>query len=144
MKPRASAGGIVVGPEGKIVLVEQHGNSWSFPKGRLEEGENELQAAIREIYEETGLHDITLVENLGSYTRYSIGPDGVGEVMEWGQRKRTLFLFTTKCSEKDLKPRDTEVTTLGYFSIDKAIHRLTHPKDKEFLIAVKSKILKLG
>lgn len=29
-------------------------SSWGFPKGKAEEGENELQSAVRETYEETG------------------------------------------------------------------------------------------
>ncbi len=29
--------------------------TWGFPKGHLEEGENEIQAAQREVYEEVGL-----------------------------------------------------------------------------------------
>ena len=35
--PRESAGGVVVGPQGNVVIVCQHGNSWSFPKGGVEE-----------------------------------------------------------------------------------------------------------
>ena len=29
-------------------------STWGFPKGKAEEGENELQSAVRETYEETG------------------------------------------------------------------------------------------
>lgn len=140
MKPRPSAGGIIVGPEGKIVLVEQHANSWSFPKGGIEEGETELEAAVREIYEETGLKDITLVEELGSYERYSIGPGGHDEAIAWGLRKRTLFLFTTDATAEELKPIDSEVTRIGYYTLDEAIELLTHPKDKEFLVSVHEKV----
>lgn len=43
-----SAGGIVVGPAGKIVIVSQHGTSWSLPKGHLNEGEDELVGAQRD------------------------------------------------------------------------------------------------
>lgn len=31
---------------------------WDFPKGAVEPGETPLQAAIREVQEETGLHDL--------------------------------------------------------------------------------------
>ncbi len=143
MKPRASAGGIIVGPEGKVILVEQHRNSWSFPKGGIEVGETELEAAKREIYEETGLKDITLIEPLGSYKRYSIGPDGSGEAVSWGLRERTMFLFSTAAQEEDLNPHDSEVTHIGYFTVSEAIERLTHPKDKEFLTSVLTKVLNL-
>ncbi len=140
MKPRASAGGIIVGPAGKVVLVEQHANSWSFPKGGIEVGESELEAAVREIFEETGLQDITLVGLLGSYERYSIGPGGKEEVIAWGLRPRTFFLFTTTVSEAAFHPTDEEVTNIGYFTLDEALGRLTHPKDKEFLASVRERV----
>ena len=28
--------------------------TWGFPKGKLEEGENDVDAAVREVFEETG------------------------------------------------------------------------------------------
>ena len=140
MSPRPSAGGIIVNSEGKIVLIEQHGNSWSFPKGGIEAGETELDAAVREIHEETGLRDIHLVGDLGSYERYSLGPDGVAEATQWGVRRRTLFLFTTQATTEDFKPIDDEATQVGYFTIDEALERLTHPKDKEFLASVREKV----
>ena len=28
--------------------------TWGFPKGKLEEGENDIDAAVREVFEETG------------------------------------------------------------------------------------------
>ena len=39
----------------KCVLVRSYkGNSWSFPKGKVDEGEDPLDAACRETFEETG------------------------------------------------------------------------------------------
>lgn len=140
MQPRASAGGIVTGPEGKIVLVEQHGNSWSFPKGGVEEGESERQAAEREITEETGIGKLQYVKDLGSYERYSLGPDAKTEVKEWGLRRRTFFLFKT--AQTDFQGHDPhgEITAVRWVTLDEALALLTHPKDKEFLSSVRSKI----
>jgi 8-oxo-dGTP pyrophosphatase MutT (NUDIX family) len=140
---RASAGGIVLNSEGKIVLVRQHQNSWSFPKGGLEPGESELEAARREIFEEAGLKDIELLQKdvLGSYERYSIGIDGVSEQKEWGLRKRTFFLFKTRDDTLNWG-HDDEVTDARWVSIDEALQLLTHPKDKTFLQSVREKIEK--
>lgn len=135
---RASAGGIIKGPGGKIVLVEQKGNSWSFPKGGIEEGETPLQAAVREIREETGITGPKLVQELGSYERYSIGKDGVSENKEWGLQKKTLFLFAVPTDELPHRAPDPdgEITDVRFVTLAEAYDMLTHPKDKEFLKSV--------
>jgi ADP-ribose pyrophosphatase YjhB (NUDIX family) len=65
-----SAGGVVFDRTGRIALVRQRDRRarlrWTLPKGRLERGESPAQAALREVYEETGL--VTkLVDVLGVY-----------------------------------------------------------------------------
>lgn len=135
---RASAGGIIVRSDGRLVLVEQHGNSWSFPKGGVEEGESELDAALREIQEETGLTDLALVAPLGSYTRYSLARDGKTEDTAMGLRPRTFFLF--RAGSDALAPEDREVTRAEWVTFEEALLRLTHPKDKEFLRSVEDKV----
>jgi 8-oxo-dGTP pyrophosphatase MutT (NUDIX family) len=137
MTPRASAGGIVLSPEGKMLLVCQHNNSWSFPKGGIEPGESALEAARREIHEEAGITELTLLSELGSYERYSIAKDGVGEQKELGLRPRTLFLFSTHASPK---PDNVETTDVRWVTPDEALLLLTHPKDKEFFASVRSKV----
>ncbi len=60
-KPKVvrAAGGLVwrTGPGGKeVVLVHRpEYDDWSFPKGKLNDGESEIQAALREVEEEIGL-----------------------------------------------------------------------------------------
>lgn len=41
------------GPE--YLLLRYGGGNWGFPKGHVEAGENDLQAAQREVMEETGI-----------------------------------------------------------------------------------------
>lgn len=138
MRENESAGGVVVGPDGRIVLVEQHNNSWSLPKGGVETGETLLEAAKREIYEETGLSNLVLVGELGSFERKSIGLDGKSETDEFGVRRRTFFLFTTP--ETELMPHDKEASAARWVSPEEAIELLSHPKDKEFLRSVLPKV----
>ena len=141
MTPRPSAGGVIINGDGNLLLVQQHNNSWSFPKGGVHEGESELDAALREIREETGLTELELISDLGSYERYSIGLDGVAESKEWGSRKRTFFLFKTdEDVARDFNDPDGEVTDTRWVSTDEAHKLLTHPKDKEFLDSVIPKI----
>jgi 8-oxo-dGTP pyrophosphatase MutT (NUDIX family) len=61
MKKTHGAGGVVTNNEGKVLVVSQHGTSWSLPKGHINPGENALVAAKREIYEESGIRDLELI-----------------------------------------------------------------------------------
>jgi 8-oxo-dGTP pyrophosphatase MutT (NUDIX family) len=44
------AGGVVLNKAGKVLVVAQRHGTWSLPKGGIEEGETELDAATREMY----------------------------------------------------------------------------------------------
>jgi 8-oxo-dGTP pyrophosphatase MutT (NUDIX family) len=73
LRPRIhheSAGAVVLA--GDTCLVMRRGAEWTFPKGHLEEGERPVEAAAREVREETGL-DIQVDGYVGS-TRYEFGP----------------------------------------------------------------------
>ncbi len=74
MRKVYAAGGIVLNDKGEIAIVSQFGEEWVLPKGKVENGEELLEAAKREIYEETSLKELELVTNLGTYEHYSQGP----------------------------------------------------------------------
>lgn len=64
-----TAGGIVFRRNQKgdveILLIQDHKDRWTIPKGHIEEGETAQEAARREIGEEAGLHDIDMLGWLG-------------------------------------------------------------------------------
>jgi ADP-ribose pyrophosphatase YjhB (NUDIX family) len=128
MKTTRSAGGVVTNDEGKVLVVSQHGTSWSLPKGHIDLGENALVAAKREIYEESGIRDLEFVRELGSYERHKIGVDGGDDASEL--KIITMFLFRT--SEKSLKPVDPDNPDARWVERSKVALLLTHEKDKEF------------
>jgi 8-oxo-dGTP pyrophosphatase MutT (NUDIX family) len=69
---RRSAGGIVLGDQGTIALVwSRNSQTWLFPKGGIDEGETDEEAARREIKEETGLTDLEYLDDLGTFERPS-------------------------------------------------------------------------
>ncbi len=49
-----AAGGVVRSSSGKVLVLQRRGK-WDLPKGKVEEGEQPVEAALREVGEETGL-----------------------------------------------------------------------------------------
>ena len=123
-----SAGGVVTNDQGQVLVVSQHGTSWSLPKGHIDAGEDALAAARREIYEESGIRDLQLVRELGTYERYKIGLDGGDDFSEF--KAITMFLFRT--SEKLLRPVDPENPEARWVEKTEVMALLTHEKDQEF------------
>jgi len=64
-----TAGGIVFRRDKdggvEILLIQDHKDRWTIPKGHIEEGETAQEAARREIGEEAGLHDVDVLGWLG-------------------------------------------------------------------------------
>ena len=65
-----AAGGIVIRENGEwFLLLERPGRrELRLPKGHIEPGETREQAAVREVQEETGYAQVTILADLGSYT----------------------------------------------------------------------------
>jgi 8-oxo-dGTP pyrophosphatase MutT (NUDIX family) len=64
-----TAGGIVFRRDKnqgvEILLIQDHKDRWTIPKGHIEPGETAQEAARREIGEEAGLHDVDVLGWLG-------------------------------------------------------------------------------
>lgn len=140
-KIRFGAGGVVVNSlTGKVLVVNQNGNSWSLPKGGIDPDEDTLVAAQREIYEESGINQLTFVKKLGNYQRYAIPRDGS---IDKGEDKNllkdlTFFLFTTE--QEELCPQDSDNPEARWVDKEKVADLLTHPRDKEFFLSILSLI----
>jgi len=130
-----SAGGIIL-RENLILIASQHGTSWSLPKGHLEGEEREIDAAKREIYEETGITELQLIKKLGSYQRYKI--DKFGKENKEELKTITMFLFET--NQKIINPKDKENPEAKWVTKEEVLDYLSHPQDKKFYLSVKNKI----
>lgn len=135
-KETRSAGGVVLNSKGEVLVVSQRGVSWSLPKGHIEVGEEVLAAAKREIYEESGVADLELVKELGTYQRNRISKDGDDDVSEL--KNITLFLFTT--AQTAIKPVDPDNPEARWVHADVVAELLTHQADKDFFLRIKKEI----
>ena len=94
-------------------------DDWSLPKGKLDPGETEPRAAVREVREETGF-DCVLGRRLGSIS-YEV-PQGAKRVWYWAARANSGEFVANR-----------EVDQLAWLPYDDAVARLTYDQDRKVL-----------
>jgi 8-oxo-dGTP diphosphatase len=121
-----AAGGVVLrGPDGarEVCLVHRPNyDDWTLPKGKLDPGESSEQAALREVWEETGLR-CRLGDEL-SPTHYRDQKDRPKVVRYW--------LMEVEGDPPAFEPND-EVDELRWLSLAEAVELLTYDRDRELL-----------
>jgi 8-oxo-dGTP pyrophosphatase MutT (NUDIX family) len=70
-----------------LLLRSRRDRSWGFPKGHLLEGEDLLSGAMRELWEETGIRELTLLPGFTEYVTYRVNRGG-----RFRQKTVTYFL----------------------------------------------------
>lgn len=124
---REKSAGIIAYNNGKYLLLHYISGHWDFPKGHLENGETEKQAAIRELKEETGIEDIFFVKDFEEGIEYFFrrGKDLV-------KKEVTFFLVETRTEKITLNPKEHK----GYewLGCQEARQRVTFNNAKEILI----------
>jgi 8-oxo-dGTP diphosphatase len=102
-----------------VLLVHRPAyGDWSFPKGKLDDGETWEQGALREVEEETGLR-CELGEEVGR-TNYPVAA---------GPKEVRYYRMTA-----DGEPRaQNEVDEVRWVPLTEARELLTHPRDRALL-----------
>ena len=117
-----SAGGLVIRGGEVLLIALQEGRRWQLPKGHLEDGESAEQAAVREVWEETGVRGQPLAA-LPSIDYWFV------------ERRRRIhktvdyfLLGFSGGSADDFDPQ--EVSGARWFPWEEAIARLTFDNEK--------------
>lgn len=134
LKKVISAGGIVVrnNPNKQILLtIFTHINGLGFAKGHVEEGETYEQTAIREVTEETGLTQLSIIKKLGVFNR-------LGSEIDRTLVDKDIHMFLIKSDRPDFHQQAEE--KYGWFDIDEAISKMAIKEDREFLEKIKDEI----
>lgn len=126
MKYEKSCGAVIFEGD-KILVIQQVKGHWGFPKGHVEEGETEVETAIREIKEETNL-DVEIDETHRYVEHYS---------PEEGIEKDVVF-FIAKKTDGEIKVQEEEVKSTEWLLPEDAMDRLTYESSKSIL----SKVIK--
>jgi 8-oxo-dGTP diphosphatase len=122
-----AAGGVIhrPGPLGlEVALVHRpRYGDWTFPKGKLTEGETDEEGALREVLEETGL-------------RCRLGPFlGSRRYKDRHGRDKIVRYWRMTPEDGAFRPSD-EVDRLEWLPISQALERLTYPRDRGLLRSI--------
>ncbi len=92
-----------------FLLLHYPSGHWDFVKGKMEKGESTHETAIREAQEETGITDITFLENFEEWIKYDFQYQG-----ELVHKKVVFFLAETKTKEVMISHEHLDYTWMDY------------------------------
>ena len=125
-----AAGGVVQAPDGDRMVILREGR-YDLPKGMVEKGESLPVAAIREVKEETGLHQIVIDELiLKTYHIY----DKYGG---WHIKQTSWFAMHTAVKEATTPQLEEGITQALWLPKAECVERLTHSFASLRLVAAK-------
>ena len=93
-----AAGGLVFNEENKVLAILRN-NIWDLPKGKIEKGETNEDAALREVEEETGLKNIKLKRFLTKTYHTYFDPRKNRKVL------KISYWYEMKSKAKELSPQ---------------------------------------
>jgi len=107
---RNGVGIILLNNENKIFVgkrIDNPKNSWQMPQGGVEEDENFLHAAKRELQEETGIKSVKLIKELDGWYEYDLPKYLLGKLWQGkfrGQKQKWFIMkFIGNESEINIK-----------------------------------------
>ena len=97
---RPCAGVMLVNRDGKVFVGQRLDNAleaWQMPQGGIDKGEAPFDAAVRELWEETGVTAdlVELVAEAPDELQYDLPEDMVGKIWKgkWRGQRQRWFLF---------------------------------------------------
>ncbi len=104
-----AAGGLVFNDKDEILLIKRLGK-WDLPKGKIDGDETPEQAALREVKEECGIGDLSMISVLPvTYHTYKLHNHRFLKITYW-------FNMYTEWSEKLIPQREEHITEAEWFS----------------------------
>lgn len=106
------------------LIIKSLNGDMGFPKGHMESGESELQTAIRELKEETGV-DVKVVQGFRRQIEYELRriPDTI---------KQSVY-FLGECTSDKIICQEAEVAEASFVSYEDAVKILTFEETKNIL-----------
>lgn len=122
-----TAGGIVFNGD-KVLVLKNWKGVWVFPKGHVELGESREEAALREVFEESGLHArIVGAAGMSSFHFYSY--------IDRAVHRKIVYWFEMETADTVVTV-NRELKSGAFFPALEAVSLLSFPNDVSNLKAI--------
>lgn len=105
-----------------LIIRHKLGGHWSFPKGHVERNETEIETALREVKEETGL-SIQILHDFRQQVNYSPRP---------GISKDVVYFLGYAADSRTVR-QEEEISELRWVDFDRSHEFLSYENDRLLL-----------
>ena len=123
---RSGVGIVVLNKENKVFVakrIDNPKNFWQMPQGGVDEGEDFLKAAYRELEEETSIKNVELIKELDGTITYELPDRLLGLIWKGkyrGQKQKWFLMrFVGSDSEINIKTKHPEFLEWKWVDLDK-------------------------
>ena len=122
---RSGVGIVVLNKHNKVFVakrIDNPKNFWQMPQGGVDEGENFLNAAYRELEEETSIKKVNLIQELEGIITYELPDRLLGIIWKGkyrGQKQKWFLMrFNGEDNEINIKTKNPEFLDWKWIEID--------------------------
>jgi len=116
-------------------LLLDYGRHWEYAKGHVNPGESDLDAAVRELREETGIRDVRVVEGFRHELVYFFRDRHKGLI----RKTVVFFLAETSVTDADVLLSDEHVA-FAFLPFEDAVRRVTFAGARQVLRAAHERL----
>ena len=123
---RSGVGIVVLNKENKVFVarrIDNPKNYWQMPQGGIDDDEDYLIAAYRELREETGIKNVELIKELDGFTTYKLPTNLLGIIWKGkykGQKQKWFVMrFLGNDDEINIKTKKPEFLDWKWIELDK-------------------------
>ena len=104
---RSGVGIVLLNKDNKVFVarrIDNPKNFWQMPQGGIDTGENFLNAALRELKEETSIKSVELIKELDGFTTYELPSNLLGIIWKgkYKGQKQKWFIVKFNGDEKEI------------------------------------------
>jgi putative (di)nucleoside polyphosphate hydrolase len=147
---RLGVGIVLLNHENNVFVgrrIDNPKNSWQMPQGGVDQNENFLQAAKRELEEETSIKSVKLIKELDGWFKYDLPNYLLGKLWDgkYGGQKQKWFVmkFLGKNDEINVKTQNPEFFDWKWIKLSKLPEIAVHFKS-DIYKKIKDELLSLN